>query len=69
MNQRVDIATLAIEARPFKVYTQRQLDKIEALKDLPEALLFDMQVVSQVLPFRVNDYVIEELIEIGRAHV
>lgn len=63
MNQRVDIATLAIEARPFKVYTQRQLDKIEVLKDLPEALLFDMQVVSQVLPFRVNDYVIEELID------
>lgn len=63
MNQRATLTTPAIEARPFKVYTQRQLDKIEALKGLPEDLLFDMQVVSQVLPFRVNDYVIDELID------
>ena len=63
MNQRVTITTPTFEARPFKVYTQRQLDKIEALKNLPEELVFDMKVVSQVLPFRVNDYVIDELID------
>lgn len=63
MNQRVTLDTPAIEARPFKVYTQRQLDKIQALQHLPEDLRFDMQVVSQVLPFRVNDYVIDELID------
>ncbi|MBE0506524.1 MAG: lysine 2,3-aminomutase [Marinospirillum sp.] len=63
MNQRVTLDTPAIEARPFKVYTQRQLDKIQALQQLPEDLRFDMQVVSQVLPFRVNDYVIDELID------
>ncbi|SFX34007.1 KamA family radical SAM protein [Marinospirillum alkaliphilum] len=66
MNQRVTLNTPAIEARPFKVYTQRQLDKIPQLEQLPEALRFDMQVVSQVLPFRVNDYVIEELIDWNR---
>ena len=66
MNQRVTLDTPAIEARPFKVYTQRQLDKIEALNRLPEQLRFDMQVVSQVLPFRVNNYVIEELIDWSR---
>lgn len=63
MNQRVTLDTPAIEARPFKVYTQRQLDKIEALHSLPEELRFDMRVVSQVLPFRVNNYVIDELID------
>ncbi len=63
MNQRVTLDTPAIEARPFKVYTQRQLDKIEALEKLPEQLRFDMRVVSQVLPFRVNNYVIDELID------
>lgn len=63
MNQRVTLDTPAIEARPFKVYTQRQLDKIEALENLPEDLRFDMRVVSQVLPFRVNNYVIDELID------
>ena len=63
MNQRATFTQPTIEARPFKVYTQRQLEKIEALKILPKDLLFDMQVVSQVLPFRVNDYVIDELID------
>ncbi|WP_416885424.1 KamA family radical SAM protein [Marinospirillum sp.] len=63
MNQRVMLNTPALEARPFQVYTQRQLDKIQPLQALPEALRFEMQVVSQVLPFRVNNYVIEELID------
>ncbi|KAA3653445.1 MAG: lysine 2,3-aminomutase [Proteobacteria bacterium] len=48
---------------PFKVYTQRDLDKIEPLQALPEALRFEMKVVSSVLPFRVNQYVIDELID------
>ncbi|MGL6252487.1 MAG: KamA family radical SAM protein, partial [Billgrantia desiderata] len=68
MNQRVNIelgdaGAEVIEARQFKVYTHRQLDKIEAIQNLPEDLRFDMRVVSQVLPFRVNEYVIEELID------
>ncbi|MFK7160597.1 lysine 2,3-aminomutase [Marinospirillum sp. MEB164] len=63
MNQRVMLNTPALEARPFQVYTQRQLDKIQPLQALPEELRFEMQVVSQVLPFRVNNYVIEELID------
>ncbi|MFV0663870.1 KamA family radical SAM protein [Denitromonas sp.] len=48
---------------PFKVYTQRDFDKIEPLQALPEALRFEMKVVSSVLPFRVNQYVIDELID------
>ncbi|MBB1489027.1 KamA family radical SAM protein [Oceanospirillum sediminis] len=47
----------------FKVYTARQLDKVEQLKSLPEALRAEMEVVAEVLPFRVNQYVIDELID------
>ena len=50
----------------FKVFTARDLDKIEELKQLPSELLFEMRVVSSVLPFRVNSYVIEELIDWSR---
>lgn len=54
------------EQRRFKVYTQRDLDKIEQLKMLPEETRFEMRVVSSVLPFRVNRYVVEELIDWAR---
>lgn len=49
--------------RPFKVFTQRDLDRIAPLRALPAATRFEMQVVSTVLPFRVNQYVIDELID------
>lgn len=49
--------------QPFQVYTQRDLERIAPLSQLPEAFRFDMQVVSTVLPFRVNQYVIDELID------
>lgn len=47
----------------YKVYTDRQLDQIKPLQSLPEEHRFEMQVVANVLPFRVNDYVINELID------
>ncbi|MDJ0738435.1 MAG: lysine 2,3-aminomutase [Gammaproteobacteria bacterium] len=53
-------------ARRFQVYTQRDLDRIEQLEQLPEQTRFDMRVVASVLPFRVNAYVIEELIDWSR---
>ena len=52
--------------RRFKVYTKRDLDKIKQTKSLSEQARFDMEVVSSVLPFRVNQYVIEELIDWSR---
>ncbi len=55
-----------IEARRFKVFNERTLDRIDALAGLPEAMRFEMQVVSSVLPFRVNQYVIDELIDWSR---
>lgn len=48
---------------PFKVYTQRDLDCIAPLKKLSAKQRFDMRVVASVLPFRVNQYVIDELID------
>jgi KamA family protein len=47
----------------FQVYTERQFDKIDALKNLSEEQRFEMRVVANVLPFRVNQYVIDELID------
>ncbi len=54
------------EPRRFKVFTARQLDKIEQLQRLDEDARFAMRVVANVLPFRVNEYVIEELIDWDR---
>ena len=56
----VDVST---EAPRFKVYTERHMDNIEQLAGLTEAQRFEMKVVASVLPFRVNQYVIEELID------
>jgi KamA family protein len=56
----------SIEARRFKVFNERTLERIDALRALPEAVRFEMQVVSSVLPFRVNQYVIDELIDWSR---
>lgn len=49
--------------RPFVVYTARDLPRIAPLARLPDELRFEMQVVASVLPFRVNQYVIDELID------
>lgn len=54
------------EPRRFQVYTQRDLGKITQLQSLPEETRFEMRVVSSVLPFRVNNYVIDELIDWSR---
>src|SRR5690625_352175 len=50
----------------FQVYTERHLDRIKPLQKLDAEQRFAMQVVSRVLPFRVNQYVIDELIDWDR---
>ncbi|MES9955793.1 MAG: lysine 2,3-aminomutase [Sedimenticola sp.] len=59
----MDAPQEGFETRRFKVYTQRDLERIPALTRLSESLRFEMKVVSSVLPFRVNEYVIDELID------
>ncbi|WP_386114229.1 KamA family radical SAM protein [Thiohalocapsa marina] len=62
-NARVNDGAGARSGRPYRVHTQRDLDRITAVHHLPAAQRFAMKVVSTVLPFRVNDYVIEDLID------
>lgn len=47
----------------FQVYTERQLEQLPQLQRLPAELRRSMHAVAQVLPFRVNRYVIDELID------
>ncbi|MEN8168232.1 MAG: lysine 2,3-aminomutase [Pseudomonadota bacterium] len=60
-----DIHSVAFDHEPqrFKVFTQRDLERIAPLQILPKSTRFEMQVVASVLPFRVNEYVINELID------
>lgn len=51
-----------IEPKKMKFYGLRDIDTIPQLKSLSKEERFNIKVVSNVLPFRVNNYVIEELI-------
>ncbi|MBD3609176.1 MAG: lysine 2,3-aminomutase, partial [Gammaproteobacteria bacterium] len=42
------------DAIEYRVYTERDFDKIEQLQALPDDLRFEMRAVANVLPFRVN---------------
>lgn len=53
----------SIEARKFKVFTRRNFDGIPQLRTLSKADRMAIRAVSAVLPFRVNQYVIDELID------
>lgn len=67
MSQAIKIMASSNEAlttsTKFQVYTERQLDRIKPLSKLTEEQRFEMRVVANVLPFRVNQYVIDELID------
>ncbi len=60
---REDYTDLFNEPERFKVYTEKHLDQIIQIQQLPEEQRFAMHVVAKVLPFRVNQYVIDELID------
>ncbi len=51
------------ESVQFKAYTDKTIDKIEALNVLTEQQRFDIKIAAMVFPFRVNNYVIDELID------
>jgi L-lysine 2,3-aminomutase len=46
----------------YRAYTRADIDRIAELRRLSPAELTEMKAVSAVLPFRVNRYVVEELI-------
>ena len=51
----------------FKVYTEKHLDQISHLDTLSSQLRHDIRVVAKILPFRVNQYVLDQLIDWGNA--
>ncbi|MEJ2566790.1 MAG: lysine 2,3-aminomutase [Gammaproteobacteria bacterium] len=61
--KRNEFEELFNEPQRFKVYTERHIDDIAQVRRLPAEQRFAMHVVANVLPFRVNQYVIDELID------
>jgi KamA family protein len=57
---------IARDERKYRVYTRKDIDRIPQLKRLSEKERAAMKAVAAVLPFRVNDYVIEDLIDWSR---
>ncbi len=55
-----------ITPRKMKFYGLKDIDKIPQLKLLTADEKFALKVVSQVLPFRTNNYIVEELIDWNR---
>lgn len=47
----------------YKVFTRDNITHLAQYRALPPEIQFDIQVVSAVLPFRVNQYVVDELIQ------
>lgn len=56
----------AVEGRKLEVLGARQLDRIPQLRRLPAEERLAMKAVAAVLPFRVNRYVLDELIDWDR---
>jgi KamA family protein len=54
------------QPRKFGVYERRDIDTLPRLAALPTSERQMMKAVSAVLPFRVNNYVIDELIDWAR---
>lgn len=54
---------MKIEPRKYKAYTRRDLGKLPQMESLSAHMRASMSAVSAVFPFRVNNYVVEELID------
>jgi KamA family protein len=52
-----------LEMPRFRVFTRRNMDQIPQLKRLTESELVAMKAVAAVFPFRVNTYVLDQLID------
>ncbi|MCH2129694.1 MAG: hypothetical protein MK179_11150 [Pirellulaceae bacterium] len=53
----------SFEAPPFRIFSQRNLKDLDYIERLTEEQRFAVRVVAQVLPFRVNQYVVDNLID------
>jgi KamA family protein len=50
----------------YRVYTQKNIDSIPHIQHLSDADRMAMRAVAAVLPFRINNYVLDELIDWSR---
>jgi len=55
-----------LDPRKYRAYTHRDMDKIPQLRKLDPDMRLRMRAVANVLPFRVNEYVLDELIRWDR---
>ncbi|MBT2546211.1 lysine 2,3-aminomutase [Streptomyces sp. ISL-44] len=60
------LATDSVETARFRAYGPRQLDEIADRHGLPADIRETVRLVSMVLPFRVNEYVLSHLIDWDR---
>lgn len=71
MNQRLNrksaIERALLPAPQLQVWTERHLDRIPQIARLPADVRFGIRVAAKVLPFRVNNFVLDELIDWSRA--
>ena len=49
--------------RAYKAYSLADFRGIPQLQGVSEELLFDIEVIGQVLPFKVNNFIIDQLID------
>jgi len=61
IKRRSDVAR--VEARKYRAYTRKDIGLIPELERLSAAERVAMEAVATVLPFRVNNYVVEDLID------
>ena len=52
-----------VQDRTYRAYGRKDIDTISQLQDLSHETLLGMKAVSAVLPFRTNNYVVEEMID------
>ena len=52
-----------IEPRKYRAFTRKDIDRLGQLRALDPDDVLTMKAVSTVLPFRANDYVVEDLID------
>ncbi len=57
------MAMNSVQSRRLQIFNPADLDRIEQLKRLPKSMRTAMKAVSAVFPFRVNNYVVEDLID------
>jgi KamA family protein len=55
----------SLRPRKYRAIQRRDLDALPQLSRLSDEDMLNMKAVSAVLPFRVNDYIVDELIDWG----